>query len=1017
MSYSNSINAPNNSMSLHRKGFSHPDQFLDQLFLPSLYRNLCRGKWKKIEIFEAGTYLLISVLVSIVLALFNVSTAVIVGFPVSAVYGVIFFKLRFTLKRSAVFVCAFWIVPAVLSVSFQSSKSVFFAVIPLIASFFAVLRGIRQRLTEKIGLKNSGLLTITIYLIVYITTGVAACLHIATSQETIVYMLIGPYILLIALLWYCVHKLIYVEPPDPIKDKVLKSENDLSLQVLLKELSSSQIVTGKHKRIHMIASGTILFAMICVEITTTCLLVKYYFWEGSEEIFWLACVVMPGAPIFTIIGAVFSGSSLRKNDKFCGGLLVSSIVCLVTTPLAYKLFEIAPVASVILCIGTSASLVYWLALSLLSHYNKAAYQVYSGVFCLTFALPFGFALPLYYSELISEQDFWVFFSLFFVGTFLALLVYFAVLRIKKKKFHFLQVNFEISDVALYLFSFCFLVGTCALYFFYWRYLGNDWISGMLAGSIGLMLFCGIGTVIVHRVRLYIKEPGLEKPSLAAVLLAEYIETPLGKMLLKKKKKLQKFLFFFSTICILAVIPYSSFMNSTSNRNFFCGYFAISILISALSFILLLELKLQFKQYSKTVLSYFFVFCWVFFLFPLICILPIFISLISSQDLKTITSWLIGCICILFMTGISTISIGINGLFKRLEYEKLAKHCCLRVKKELSDIGVKIDLDTLRLIFDELCITSPEKIEEVLKEKTVFSYWELPENFYDFRFSKEILTVEELERAKNKKKFMVDVVVIDEENNEEYSCWDMIVSLCSSEKEEKKENFGEVLQMEEFDGLGEEKLQEIEEGIKENEIRQSGMENQFVKQKESLCIKVNLCNDPLPELFNQEESIMILSDPIRKTQLHTHYAPIVPVSPFSSKSDLSELFQDQMLLRQSRNTAIASKCKQQMDLYNPSEPYKINSEIEPYKINSEIESYKINSEIESYKINSEIKMLQPSAEEIKKNHFKNLKNVTEARKNWFKIVFLRFAHGANSDLQGPWMTVQDLREFVRLVISM
>ena len=51
---------------------------------------------------------------------------------------------------------------------------------------------------------------------------------------------------------------------------------------------------------------------------------------------------------------------------------------------------------------------------------------------------------------------------------------------------------------------------------------------------------------------------------------------------------------------------------------------------------------------------------------------------------------------------------------------------------------------------------------------------------------------------------------------------------------------------------------------------------------------------------------------------------------------------------------------------------------------------------------------------KENHFQRLKRVTEARKNWFKIVFARFAHGHTNENEDLWMNIQDIREFIRIV---
>lgn len=80
--------------------------------------------------------------------------------------------------------------------------------------------------------------------------------------------------------------------------------------------------------------------------------------------------------------------------------------------------------------------------------------------------------------------------------------------------------------------------------------------------------------------------------------------------------------------------------------------------------------------------------------------------------------------LLFMFGVSTGSITLNFLFRRLEYKKIAKYCCEQVHEKLIENGVRANLITLRSIYDNFRTSGPESVEKVLINATVFYYHEI-----------------------------------------------------------------------------------------------------------------------------------------------------------------------------------------------------------------------------------------------------------------------------------------------------
>ena len=113
-----------------------------------------------------------------------------------------------------------------------------------------------------------------------------------------------------------------------------------------------------------------------------------------------------------------------------------------------------------------------------------------------------------------------------------------------------------------------------------------------------------------------------------------------------------------------------------------------------------------------------------------------------------------------MLGVSAGSITLNLLFKRLEYEKLAKYSCSEVRKILLENGVKANLATLRNIYDNIQVSGFNPVEKVLENATVFHYIDIDPTDPDFRYSKEILTLKEI----SKKKISSNIAIVEKEDN-------------------------------------------------------------------------------------------------------------------------------------------------------------------------------------------------------------------------------------------------------------
>ena len=149
----------------------------------------------------------------------------------------------------------------------------------------------------------------------------------------------------------------------------------------------------------------------------------------------------------------------------------------------------------------------------------------------------------------------------------------------------------------------------------------------------------IGTLIAHRVSLYIADADTEEPSIADIIMSK-VPSPSSKYIQIQvtKKKIQGFFAIFGFVTAFCIsIPI--FISSSSQSSVTVGItIIVGIVLCTLIILLFLDLKSYLRQFGQTLISFFLGCCWLFFLIPFVCLIPVTLSsTTSSAEIESITS--------------------------------------------------------------------------------------------------------------------------------------------------------------------------------------------------------------------------------------------------------------------------------------------------------------------------------------------------------------------------------------------
>lgn len=746
--------------------------------------------------------------------------------PIAGVYGMVFFKLKSHLWLNLTITLLLGIIPIIILIVLLSlhlfithlSLSVTCIFIPVTAAGLSFYRIIRRMLIGKLGGIWGGSLSIILLLLCNSLFNLLTSILLTDSTtlsnpRSIITYTSVLYLIFLAFIWISIHSLIFTKHPNEIqvlKKEILDLESpSLGIQTLLSKypdlLKSSKLDFFSNNG-HIFASLVILIAILAIEIgvITVCSSTDY-----PNSAIYVASFYIITVPCFVFLGTLFSASLLNKNDKYCIGLLViTAIPTVFIMWLSYNLYENSEFyyLGILVGVGFPATIVYWLSLSMIWAYNKRSYQYFSAICCLVVTTPLGIMWPLYAAGGMKSLTFWIVCGVLFFGGILVLGLWLAqfVFRLSKELvLLFKEVRkFSGHDLAQYLYSVSFVLGFCLLAFITFKRLdyADDWIGGLVPGCFAVFGFMIFATVLVHRVNLYVAEVGVEEVNLRDIVLSTVPEPTMIQLeYIRRKKRCQGYMAMAGTLSICAIsIPILTISDDETSASA-----GITIIVGLVFVILIgvafLELKSVLRQFGETVVSYALGCCWLFFLIPVVCLIPVSLSSSESdEEIHSITSWSIGSILIIFMIGVSAGSITLNLLFRRLEYEKIAKYCCSQVRDKLTINGVRVKLTTLRSIYDNIKISGSETVEKVLNNATVYNYRELNED-PDLRYSKEILTLKEISKIKSNKN-IPEVDTNYSPQNKGLTLIKFLRKLCTNIEEEQEVLVSEELNPDELVGI-------------------------------------------------------------------------------------------------------------------------------------------------------------------------------------------------------------------------
>ena len=534
---------------------------------------------------------------------------------------------------------------------------------------------------------------------------------------------------------------------------------------------------------------------------------------------------------------------------------------------------------------------------------------------------------------------------------------------------------------MWIYTTSFITGYSALVWtFYWNRDSAEWAPGVALGCFLALVFMLVWTFVMQQVQLY-KHRESEVMDLTDILLKTKKQT-VDLKTVKRLRRFQKLLTLTGFLfLLLTLIPLLSVTRLADQESAASISLVLLVLLTILFGITLTDIKHRLRQFGPPLTAFCLACCWVMVILPLLCLVPTTLAVAhNTQSLQLISSWTIGFACILCMLGVSSLSILLNYIYKRLEYEKLAKYCCRRMQKLLRENGVWSRMPLLRQAFDHFYYSEESVFESVLSEATYITHRELTDTDKPLSCSKELLTVEELMKLMSGKS-NTDVDLTPVRRNKHRKCSQWLVRLCSNKDQEEIPLDIDQLLTAEINGKGE---------IPEDNAEIQYEERDLVDQ---LAIYATVNPNRYRELIAEEEPVITQAE--AKVQQETQ-----------ARVDLSRYFG---VLVQGGVRNVRDK-GQGMDVKGLVER---NKEVIMEKM-MELEAGEPDIANEDLAVSHLSKKHRKYL--LKSPHFESLYLDRDKRKEWFRLVYKRFAHGEPTRHREIWSTLTDLRQFVRIVTS-
>lgn len=490
--------------------------------------------------------------------------------------------------------------------------------------------------------------------------------------------------------------------------------------------------------------------------------------------FYLYCAYAILLPLFFFVGVYFSKLDIAVEYKYnlftvMFGLIPVGIVLpfYIQYPKYQDLLQYLLVLS-------PFSMLLWAFLSAIK--DQVAYNWSLMLLCLGLAIPIGFILPLGLEKLIPEA-----LSYSVIGILLLLplsvLAYYSYIKLKEfKKLDSFEKSKTLKACtcyhpALILIMILFIFGEGSLVYIYSSQSSNSSAIGAVLGMIGVLIVIYIVSSVTMELKLNF--PDMRRNNT-----------------LKLKTQIV-FCVFCSVLAPICIII--AFVAENTGEHLTVAFITVAISLTLLGIIgiTMIQVKYSNPKLGTLLIVIANVTLWLFLVIPLGIILPFFLSRAKSkkeriQAIKTTTIFL----GLVFMFGVSLVSIIYNIYKKRKEKEELAIYCCEQTKKVLNIYFIRASSTTIRNFYDMFAFHkySPEKFKEVIKDEKIYSWIDINNRKISNLYVKEFLLKSDL-KSRERKSALKKKKTIEKFAQSKPSFW-MLLNVFDTYTGEVQENYQE-----------------------------------------------------------------------------------------------------------------------------------------------------------------------------------------------------------------------------------
>ena len=701
--------------------------------------NPFNSPWEATTYFEIGLNLTIGLTWSLLLLQYDYGLACVAFFL--GFFGALLVALNLNAFRGALVLVVFgvFLCLGVFSVWTLGSFMICFVV-----AFGVFLKVIRSKVSKH-HKKLAGVMTSSICLLI---EGVMlVCVLFLKDFELRLASVVVPVNLVAVLVWVCIQLCCFVKYPsntELLKKRILENEDPFSLELLNRYPEILQEKQDFGENINKVSGCLVGVILIAIQVFSWWMIYDHLQEKGQTQLLeslqdeeiriYLFYVI--GTPLFGYLGVMYSAWEAKKESKIIWAVAIFSLFLV---PVLYSKYNLVEV-------GYPISLVFWVLMAMVYEQNKRVYQFTTMMSFTGFLLPLGVLYPLNIEGIIDDLVFVCLNTILVLCTVLVTIFFLAksISMEIRKKLVIVLLKLKVflgSDFADFIYTIGYIIGCWVLA--YGVFQPEYEQDPLLVGCLVVMVYSVVLSMKTQNLVLYLKEPSVpELPLKQTILNKQENRTKTQLENFKKKKTTQKklLLWFVSATGIAGAIEGLSLFEEGTFLVVLTGSF-----IASLFFLLLVEVKFLLRQHGKPITSYLLSLWWVFVNIPFACLIPFYIT---EKDQESLATLAIGLFFVLVMLFMSVMSITLNILFKRMEYDKVARYCCAYLQRELSKRKVKCEASTLRIIFDKFAGSESEIFYEFLLEKTIVDYCDLKLSEVDLNFAKKLVV------AKSAKKLRV-----------------------------------------------------------------------------------------------------------------------------------------------------------------------------------------------------------------------------------------------------------------------